>query len=134
MVSNPYEGANERSFSTAIYFLLVSGNFSVFHRIRQNEMWHFYDGKAIDLHIISPQGVYTLVKIGNDFTASEVPQYVVKAGDWFASEVSVENSYSLAGCTVSPGFEFEDFEMASSKELIKLNPSIKELIWRLTRE
>tara|TARA_R110002050_G_scaffold41242_1_gene100038 strand:+ start:28110 stop:28619 length:510 start_codon:yes stop_codon:yes gene_type:complete len=133
VVTNPYDGADERSFSTAIYFLLVSGNFSAFHRIRQDEMWHFYDGEAIDLHVISKDGIYSLVKIGNNFAYGEVPQYVVKAGDWFASEVSVENGYSLAGCTVSPGFEFEDFEMATSKELLKLNPSIKELILRLTR-
>ncbi len=132
-VKDPYLGAETRSFSTAIYFLLVSGNFSAFHRIRQDEMWHFYDGKAIDLHIISQQGVYSLVKIGNDFSSGEVPQYVVKAGDWFASEVSTINAYSLAGCTVSPGFDFADFEMAKADELTREFPQYAEIISRLTR-
>lgn len=132
-VKDPYPGAEFRSFSTAIYFLLVSGNFSAFHKIKQDEMWHFYDGDAIDLHIISAKGEYSLVKIGRNFTEGEVPQYVVKAGDWFASEVSTINFYSLAGCTVSPGFDFEDFEMAKANELIQEFPQHKEVILRLTR-
>ena len=133
-IKKPYPGAEIRSFSTGIYFLLVSGNFSAFHRIRQDEMWHFYDGSVIDLHIISPDGEYRLVKIGNDFAFGEVPQYVVKAGDWFASEVASPNSYALAGCTVSPGFDFADFEMAKADELAQQFPEHSEIILRLTRD
>lgn len=129
----PYEGAHQRSFSTGIYFLLVSGNFSAFHRIKQDEMWHFYDGSPIDLHILTQEGEYQLVKIGRDFSKGEVPQFVVKAGDWFASEVSVNEGYSLAGCTVAPGFDFADFEMANRVELLQEYPEFSEVIRRLTR-
>jgi predicted cupin superfamily sugar epimerase len=129
----PFDGASERSYSTGIYFMLVSENFSAFHRIKQDEMWHFYDGNAINLHIITALGKYELIKIGRNFLQGEVPQYVVKAGDWFASEVSVSNGYSLAGCTVSPGFDFADFEMADRNELLKVYPRHEQVSFRLTR-
>ncbi|MFT4752577.1 MAG: putative cupin superfamily sugar epimerase [Salibacteraceae bacterium] len=132
-VKNPYAGASERSFSTGIYFLLVSGNFSAFHRIKQDEMWHFYDGDPINLHVITTKGNYELVKIGRYFSEGEVPQYVVKAGDWFASEVSVSEGFSFAGCTVSPGFDFVDFEMADREDLLTQYPEFNEVIMRLTR-
>ena len=134
VVKNPYPDAQERNFATAIYFLLVSGNFSAFHRIKQDEIWHFYEGAAIHLHVLDSEGKYELIKIGTDLFNGEVPQYMVKAGDWFASEVSVENSYSLAGCTVSPGFDFADFEMAKTAQLTEQYPEHKLIIDRLTRD
>ncbi|MGB0806804.1 MAG: cupin domain-containing protein [Salibacteraceae bacterium] len=133
-IEEPYSGAEKRSFSTGIYFLLVSGNFSAFHRIKQDEMWHFYDGDSINLHILTQNGEYQLVKIGRDFKNGEVPQYVVNAGDWFASEVSVKEGYSLAGCTVSPGFDFADFEMAGQANLLEDFPQHTEVILNLTRK
>ncbi len=133
ITKQPYSGAEERNFSTGIYFLLVSGNFSAFHRIKQDEMWHFYDGDPINLHIISMEGAYQLVKIGRDFSKGEVPQYVVKAGDWFASEVNSSSGYALAGCTVAPGFDFADFEMADRKKLQEQFPKHRDLILGLTR-
>jgi predicted cupin superfamily sugar epimerase len=123
----------ERNFATSIYFLLVSGNFSAFHRIKQDEIWHFYDGAPVCLHVIGFGGVYQKVKIGRDFSKGEVPQYVVKAGDWFASEVSEGGEYSLTGCTVSPGFDFRDFELAIGSELTKEYPQYENDICRLTR-
>ena len=134
IVLNPYSGARERNFSTGIYFLLVSGNFSAFHRIKQDEMWHFYDGDPIHLHIITANGDYQLIKIGKDLKKGEVPQYVVNAGDWFASEVSAKDGFSLAGCTVSPGFDFADFEMANQANLLEVYPQHTEVILKLTRK
>lgn len=136
-VMNPQDSGLEmegnRNFSTSIYFLLVAGNFSAFHRIKQDEIWHFYDGDPIDLHVINPKGEYTKVKIGRNFANGEVPQYVVQAGDWFASEVSQNGNYSLAGCTVSPGFDFRDFELANAQQLTAVYPVYLEVISRLTR-
>lgn len=123
----------QRNFSTCIYFLLTQGNFSAFHRIQQDEIWHFYDGAPIDLHIISKEGAYRRIKIGRNFTNGEVPQYVVKAGDWFASEVAPGGLYSLAGCTVAPGFDFRDFELAGTDQLTSEYPNHAEIISRLTR-
>lgn len=125
-----YQG--KRNYSTCIYFLLTSENFSAFHRIKQDEIWHFYDGSPIRLHMISKSGVHTSHKIGRDLGNGEVPQFVVEGGNWFASEVIHENSYSLVGCTVSPGFTFEDFELKSRKELISIFPENEEIITKLT--
>ncbi|MGI9530949.1 cupin domain-containing protein [Lutimonas sp.] len=122
-----------RNVSTAIYFLLTSDNFSAFHKIHQDEVWHFYKGSPISLHVITKNGVYENHIIGPELELGQVPQHVVQGGDWFASEVSTEDSYSLAGCTVSPGFDFADFEMAQRDDLIKQFPQFENIISRLCR-
>lgn len=126
-----YSGS--RNYSTCIYFLLTSKNFSAFHKINQDEIWHFYDGAPLRLHIITEAGIYSNQLIGRDIKSGQTPQFVVEGGSWFAAEVEHGNSYSLIGCTVSPGFSFDDFELASRPELIALSPQNKELILRLTR-
>lgn len=122
-----------RNVSTCIYFMLVSGNFSAFHRIKQDEFWHFYRGSALMLYMISPEGKLSTVKIGSDILHDEIPQFVVPAGYWFAAEVAAENSYSLVGCTVAPGFDFADFELADVNKLSGLFPEHKVLVKRLGR-
>ncbi|GAA4269721.1 cupin domain-containing protein [Hyunsoonleella aestuarii] len=124
----------DRNFSTAIYFLLTSDSFSAFHRINQDEFWHFYKGSSIKLHIISDDGIYSVITIGNNLETGEVPQFVVPAKHWFAAEVIKNDSYSLIGCTVSPGFDFKDFELAERSQLISEFPNHKTEISRLTRK
>ncbi len=121
-----------RNHATAIYFLLTSENFSAFHRIKQDEIWHYYDGSPILLHCISEEGLYSQHLIGNNLSKGERPQFVVPGGHWFAAEVSEDSSFSLVGCTVSPGFSFEDFEMPSQEELLATFPQHHEIILRLT--
>jgi predicted cupin superfamily sugar epimerase len=123
---------SERNYSTCIYFLLTSDNFSAFHRIKQDEVWHFYDGSPIRLNVISETGIHTEHIIGSSLSKGEIPQFIVKGGDWFAAEVINDDSYALVGCTVSPGFSFEDFELISRKELIELFPDNSEIISKLT--
>lgn len=127
-----YNGS--RNYSTAIYFLLTSDTFSAFHRIIQDEFWFFHQGSPIRLHTISPQGEHTEHLIGNDLVKNQIPQLVVHGGDWFAAEVVNENDFALVSCTVSPGFDFSDFELPSRKELIELYPVHQEVITKLTRE
>lgn len=122
-----------RNVSTCIYFMLVSGNFSAFHRIKQDEFWHFYRGSALLLYMISPKGQLSTVKIGGDILNDEIPQFVVPAGYWFAAEVTAEGSYSLVGCTVAPGFDFADFELADVNNLSAMFPEHEELVSRLGR-
>ena len=129
-LSKDYKG--NRNYSTCIYFLLTSDSFSALHRIKQDEIWHFYDGSPIRLHTISKEGIHEEHIIGLNFEKGETPQFVVKGGDWFAAEVVNENSYSLVGNTVSPGFSFEDLELRTRKELLTLFPDKEELITRLT--
>jgi predicted cupin superfamily sugar epimerase len=128
-----FEGS--RNYSTAIYFLLTGDNFSAFHRIRQDEMWHFYLGSPIELIEISSEGKVTTTHIGNDLEKEQQLQHLVPGGSWFASRLLPgAGDYALAGCTVSPGFDFRDFEMAKRADLIQLFPDHGELITVLTRE
>lgn len=126
--------AGKRSYSTCIYFLLTSDAFSAFHRIKQDEIWHFYDGSPIVLHTISEAGIHTQTIIGNDLSLGQIPQWVVKGGDWFGAEVMNKNSFSLVGCTVSPGFDFADFDLPQRQKLIQLFPEHERIIKRLTKE
>jgi predicted cupin superfamily sugar epimerase len=130
-LSGEYSGG--RNLSTCIYFLLTAQNFSAFHRIQQDEAWHFYHGAPLVLHIIAPDGSYEKHRIGMDFRRGEVPQHVVPGGCWFAAEVAEEDAYSFIGCTVSPGFHFDDFELAQRQRLIEAFPQHEALIARLTR-
>jgi len=122
----------KRNYSTCIYFLLTSETFSAFHKIKQDEIWHFYDGSPITLHTISKTGDHLEHTIGRDFNKGEIPQLVVPGNHWFAASVINKNDYSLVGCTVSPGFDFSDFELPTSKELIAKFPSHKNLITEFT--
>lgn len=122
-----------RNASTAIYFLLAGQDFSALHRLAADEVWHFYAGSALLIHIIDSDGKYSVVKLGQNIAAGEQFQCVVPAGHWFGSCLDGEDGYALAGCTVSPGFDFADFEMGSRDELLARYPQHREVIVRLTR-
>lgn len=126
--------AGRRSVSTGIYYLLVGDDFSAFHRIRSDEMWHHYAGSAVVIHAITPEGRYGMVRVGPALEDGEEPQAIVRAGTWFAAEVADDSSYSLVGCTVAPGFDFADFEFGDRRELVHLCPDAGRLIERLTRD
>src|SRR5262249_49505517 len=115
--SLPGAFGGDGAFSTAIYFLLRGEDFSAFHRLEQGEVWHHYDGASITLHILDPEGRYTVRRVGKNVRAGEVPQAVVKGGCWFAAHVNDIQSCALLGCTVAPGFDFADFEMPRRAEL-----------------
>ncbi|HUC81440.1 MAG TPA: cupin domain-containing protein [Flavisolibacter sp.] len=129
----PQRFGGERSFSTAIYFLLRKGEFSAFHRIKSDEGWHFYAGGGLRIHVIDAEGNYSFIRLGAKLDEGEVFQAVVPAGCWFASEPEVGTEFSLVGCTVSPGFDFADFEMAGVAQLSKEFPQHSSLISRLCR-
>jgi predicted cupin superfamily sugar epimerase len=122
-----------RAASTAIYFLLEGKNFSAFHRLRSDEVWHFYAGEPLVVHMIEPDGEYSAILLGRDLEAGQGPQAVVRAGCWFASHVADWKSFALVGCTVAPGFDFDDFELGKREELGTRYPQHRELIERLTR-
>jgi uncharacterized protein len=124
----------DRFASTAIYFLLAQKDFSAFHRIAADELWHFYAGSGLIVYVIDPDGNYSELQIGNDFEAGEVFQAVVKAGCWFASRLKDPAGFALVGCTVAPGFDFADFEMAKRAELTAAYPEHRKLIEELTRQ
>ena len=125
-----YGGA--RNTSTAIYYLLIDQDFSAFHKLQSDEIFHFYSGSALDVHIISDLGEYSYYKVGNNPDNNEILQLVIPHGNWFASCVSQPDSYSLIGCTVSPGFDFADFTLANQEDLINLYPQHKKIIRQFT--
>jgi uncharacterized protein len=122
-----------RAASTAIYFLLDTENFSAFHRLHSDEVWHFYAGEPLVVHVLERGGGCSRILLGRDAEAGQVLQAVVPAGCWFASHVADWKLWALVGCTVAPGFDFEDFEMGKRAELVGEYPQHRKLIERLTR-
>ncbi|MES2726442.1 MAG: cupin domain-containing protein, partial [Bacteroidota bacterium] len=100
----------DKNASTGIYFLLEYGQFSAFHRIASDEMWHFYDGDTLTIYEIESNGTLITHKLGRNLEAGETFQCVIKAGNWFGSRCEITEGFSLVGCTVAPGFDFADFE------------------------
>lgn len=128
----PKRFSGNRCFATAIYFLLIGDDFSCFHRIKADEVWHFYSGSPLVLYVINKKGNLKKVILGNDLKNS-IHQCAFEHNQWLAGEVLDKRSYSFVGCTVSPGFEYEDFELGIRDDLIKKLPPHKKIIKKLTR-
>jgi predicted cupin superfamily sugar epimerase len=127
----PERFSGDRAFSTAIYFLLTREDFSALHRIRQDEVWHHYDGDTLTIHVIDGAAGYAPMRLGKE--APAMPQAVVLAGALFGASVEPPGEYALVGCTVAPGFDFADFELPSRADLLRDHTSHAEVIGRLTR-
>lgn len=126
-----FEG--NRNIATAIYFLIEKNNFSALHKIKSDETWHFYAGDALEVIELDEDGNLKTTLIGNKMEQGEVFQYTVPANTWFGSRVKRGGNYSLVGCTVAPGFDFADFEMAEKADLISKFPQQHSVILELTR-
>ncbi|RWZ58066.1 cupin domain-containing protein [Halobacillus fulvus] len=124
----------ERRLYTNIYFLLRSEDISHLHRLRSDECWYFHSGSGLTIHMIHPDGRYEEVSLGMDYKNGAVPQYTVPKGTIFGSSVNCEDSYALVSCMVSPGFDFEDFELFTQEELLKDYPDHGEKIKKLAYE
>lgn len=127
------EFAGDRNVSTSIYFLLEYGEFSVFHKIASDEIWHHYDGGCLHIYEINSAGELIAHLLGKDIDAGQQPQVVIPAGSWFGSRVEEKDSYTLCGCTVAPGFDFADFELADNSSLSADYPGYTSIINELTK-
>lgn len=129
--------AGDRSASTAIHFLVTRGSFSALHRIASDEVWHFYGGAPLEVVEIDPSGALTITRLGSELAIGERPQHVVPRGAWFGSRVlegtEARGDHALVGCTVAPGFDFADFELADRDALVARFPQHRALIVALTR-
>lgn len=125
----------ERSAVSSIYFLLEQHDFSAWHQLKSDEIWHYYDGgSVIDIHTIDEYGLYAIKTLGHPRLLDDVSfQVVITAGTWFAAELRNKSSYGLVGCTVSPGFEYQDFKLADRAQLVTQYPDHVAIINRLTR-
>jgi hypothetical protein len=123
----------DRSASTHIYFLLAQGQFSAFHRIAADELWHFYAGDPLLVYEIAHNGRLVTHRLGDDPEKGESFHTVISAGSWFASAPAEASEYALVGCTVAPGFDFADFELADREMLAGQYAEYAELIRKYTR-
>lgn len=119
------EGRGTRNAASSIYYLLEKGGFSAFHRVQSDELWHFYAGSPLAIHVIDSG------KLGKVILSVDKMQTAIKAGCWFAA--SADKGYALVGCTVSPGFDYADWEIGKRKELVKAYPEYKKVIEKYSR-
>jgi len=124
-----YAGA--RLTGTAIYYLLEPGTFSEMHRLKSDEVFHFYAGDAVEMLQLREKGEGGVMVIGNDLLRGQRPQVVVRRGVWQGSRLVEGGSWALLGCTVNPGFEFEDYEPGVREELCGAWPEFAEEITAL---
>jgi predicted cupin superfamily sugar epimerase len=125
--------ASARLTGTAIYYLLEQDTFSEMHRLRSDEVFHFYAGDAVEMLQLDQQAGGRVVRIGNDLAAGEQPQIVVPSGVWQGSRMAPGGQWALLGCTVSPGFEYQDYEAGDRTKLCARWPQFDALIRALTR-
>lgn len=127
-----------RAYATAIYFLVTEGSFSALHRIASDELWHFYAGAPLEIVTLDPEGVRRDLHLGLSLDAGEAPQAQVPAGWLFGSRLRTPRpegapAWSLVGCTVAPGFDFDDFELPTREALLRAHPEHAAVVRALTR-
>jgi len=128
----PERFGGPRLFATAIHYLLPGHEVSRFHRLKADEIWHFYAGSALTLYVIDDSGTLLRWKLGADPERGERFQISILGGCWFGAIVDDPASFSLLGCTVAPGFEYEDFELGDRESLLAAYPEHHWIIEKLT--
>ncbi|MEM7734873.1 MAG: cupin domain-containing protein [Deinococcota bacterium] len=138
----PVHFAGDRAAATVIYFLLKEGEISAFHRLQADELWHFYMGCPLEIHVITLDGGYECLELGLDVANGQRPVQVIPGGVWFGAcfkpsastdeSVPASDRFTLIGCTVTPGFDFEDFELAEQETLLQDFPRHHNIIKQLT--
>ena len=127
------EKIEDRSLSPAIYYMVTSSANSKLHRLKSDEIYHFYFGDPLQMLLLYQNGESRIVFLGHNFLAGQKSQFVVEKGTWMGSMViEGEHGYSFLGTTMSPGFDFKDFELGEREELIQQYPQHKGIIQDLT--
>ena len=124
----------EKSECTCIYYLITDDSFSALHAVDQDEIFHFYAGSPVEMFQFTTDGKNKTITLGNDLFHDEIPQVIVPHGVWQGTKLKdpIEGAWALLGCTVSPGFDIENFHIESRAELIKKYPNLSEQITRFT--
>lgn len=125
-------GHDDRSVSTAIYYLLTPKTVSALHRLPGDEVFHFYIGDPVRMLQLWPDGSTHTLILGTDLIAGQVPQLVVPGGVWQGSVLIESGSFALLGATMAPGFDYADYESADRVELTARYASEAAMIERLT--
>lgn len=119
---------------TSIYFLLRSQDISHFHRLKSDELWYYHAGSPLTIHVIHENGTYEEIKLGSNLENGETMQYLVPKNSIFGSSVMEPDTFSLVGCMVAPGFDFQDFELFTQAELLAQYPEHHEVIRKVAYE
>ncbi|MBC7922662.1 MAG: cupin domain-containing protein [Ferruginibacter sp.] len=135
----PARYGSARTSGTSIYFLLRAGEPSRFHRLQSDEIWHYYAGDPVVVHLLD-RGEYRQKTLGPDYASGQAFVHVIPRHSWFGATVAtaaaatllVPNGFVLLGCTVAPGFEYQDFELARREDLLAQFPQYAPLIHQLT--
>lgn len=122
----------ERNLYSSIYFIITADSHSCWHRLKTDEMWHLYEGGPAVVHMIDPKGEYSTRRLQGGHTP--VFQTLVPAGIWFAVTCDENTSYALFGCSLSPGFDFEDFELGRESSLLEKFPEHREILSKYSRK
>jgi len=128
----PGRYAGPRSLGTAIYYLLTPDTYSHMHRLLSDETFHFYAGGPCEMLQLNPDGSAQTILFGNDVLAGQRPQIVVPRNHWQGLRLLPGADFALMGCTVAPGFEYEDYAHGDRTELTTRYPEFREQIIRLT--
>jgi len=129
----PGRFAGPRSVSTSVYFCLGPGERSHLHRIKADEIWHFYEGTVLHIHCLHDDGTDWVIRLGRNVASGETLQAIIPAGCWFGAEGPGPGDWALFGCTVAPGFDFADFELGRRDDLLARFPGRADAVRRLTR-
>ncbi|MBL7006426.1 MAG: cupin domain-containing protein [Spirochaetia bacterium] len=127
-LSSRYENEGIRAVSGAIYYLITPDNFSAMHKLRTDELWHFYYGDSAEQLCLFPDGHFDLIKIGVNFLEGERPVRNIPAGVWQGTRLAEGGRYALFGTTMAPTYHESDFIIGKREELITLFPAASELI------
>jgi uncharacterized protein len=128
----PDRYSGQRFAGTCIYYLLDPSTFSGMHRLQSDEIYHFYLGDPVELLTLHPDGSARTVLLGSDISSGQIPQFVIPKNVWQGSRLIPGGRFALMGCTVSPGFDFADFEAGTHKALTEAYPECKDKIEALT--
>ena len=128
------KGRGRRHLATAIYYLLLPRTFSAWHRLRGDEVYHFYWGDPVDLFLIRPGGDLERHVLGRDLSQGQRPQALVPKNCWQAGRLRPGGRFALLGTTMAPGFDWRDFELGQRQRLMRIFPQWGSLIQDLTRE
>jgi predicted cupin superfamily sugar epimerase len=129
----PGRYSGERAAGTAIYYLLTPDTFSEMHRLASDEVFHFYVGDPIEMLQLKPGGQGEIARMGSDIEGGMTPQLLVPQGVWQGSRLIAGGEVALLGCTVSPGFDYADYEQGTREQLTAEYPAFAEMIRELTR-
>jgi hypothetical protein len=124
----------DRSLLTAIFYMLTTDTFSAMHRVRGDEMYHYYLGDPVEMLQLAPDGTGEIIILGQDIASDMRLQHTVPGGRWQGSRVREGGEYALLGATMAPGFEYEDYQTGMRQDLIAGYAQYAQLITSLTRE